>query len=63
MERPHLVMSSWIKGHEITYECWASGQIFVPPEGRSPKEAMAELRAALQGTCAVSEHSGKRAAR
>ena len=58
MERPHLVMSPWIKDHEITYECSACGQIFVPPEDRSPKEAIAELRAAFQEHVR-SEHSGE----
>ncbi len=56
MERPHLVMSPWIKGHEITYECSACGQIFVLPEDRSPKEAVTELRAAFQEHVR-SEHS------
>jgi hypothetical protein len=58
MERPYLVMSPWIKGHEITYECSGCGQIFVPPEDRSAKEAMTELMVAFQEHVR-SEHSGE----
>jgi uncharacterized OB-fold protein len=49
-------MSHWIKDHEITYECSACGRIFVPPEDRSPKEAMTELMGAFQEHVR-SEHS------
>lgn len=36
-------MGPWIKGEPFTYKCSLCGQPFMPPEDRSPKEAMAEL--------------------
>ena len=48
MERPRLVMSPWIKGRQMTYECSACGQVLVPPEDRAPMEAATELQAPFQ---------------
>lgn len=46
-ETPRLVMTEWIKGTPIVYQCSLCGQGFVPPEDRTPKEAMAEVWAAF----------------
>jgi hypothetical protein len=46
-EKPHLVVTSWIKGEPMSYECSRCGQIFLLPEDRSPKDAVAELLAAF----------------
>jgi uncharacterized OB-fold protein len=47
-ERPQLRMSRWTKGKPMTCECSACGQTFLPPEDRSPKQAMQELLAAFE---------------
>lgn len=50
-KRPRLVVTSW--NEPITYQCSRCGQIFLPPEDRSPKDAVVELLAAFQ------EHIGE----
>ena len=47
-EKPHLVVTSWVKGEPISYGCSRCGQIFLVPEDRSPKDAAAELLAAFR---------------
>jgi hypothetical protein len=42
-ERPQLVISPWVKGEPIAYRCSVCGRIFLLPEDRNAKEAMAEL--------------------
>lgn len=46
--RPQLLINPWIRGEQVTYGCSICGQVFLPPEDRNPKEAMAELWAAFQ---------------
>ena len=46
-ERPKLVPSPWIKGELYSYRCSICDHPFLPPEDRSPKEAMEELLAAF----------------
>ena len=52
-EKPHLVVTNWVKGGPVTYECSRCGQIFLPPEDRNPKDAAKELLAAFH------EHVGE----
>ena len=52
-EKPRLVVTNWVKGEPMTYECSRCGQIFLPPEDRSPKNAAEELLAAFH------EHVGE----
>jgi hypothetical protein len=47
-EKPRVVVTQWVKGQPITYQCSACGQIFILPDDRSPKEAAAELQAAFR---------------
>ena len=47
IEKPQLEISDFRKGEPFIYRCSVCGQIFLPPEDRSPKEAMAELLAAF----------------
>jgi hypothetical protein len=47
-EKPHLVVTSWVKGEPMSYECSRCGQAFVLPEDRSPRDAAAELVAAFR---------------
>ncbi len=42
-EKPKLVPGPWIKGVAFGYMCSICGQAFLPPEDRTPKEAMEEL--------------------
>jgi hypothetical protein len=46
-EKPHLVVTGWVKGEAISYECSRCGQIFLLPEDRGPKDAAEELLAAF----------------
>ena len=46
-DRPQLVLSPWIKGEPVHYKCSACNQMFILPEDRTPKEAMAEVWAAF----------------
>lgn len=43
VEEPKLELSPYVRGKPIDYRCSACGQVFVPPEDRNVKEAMAEL--------------------
>jgi hypothetical protein len=52
-ENPHLVVTSWIKGEPMSYECSKCGQIFLLPEDRNPRDAAAELLEAFH------EHVGE----
>jgi len=45
---PRLMVSPWIKGTPICYECSLCRQAFLTPEDRSPKEAMEELLEAFE---------------
>jgi len=47
-EKPTLLPSPWIKGAPFSYECSLCRQAFLPPEDRSPKEAMGEVLAAFE---------------
>ncbi len=51
--KPHLVVTSWIQGEPMSYQCSRCSQIFLLPEDRSPKDGAAELLAAFQ------EHVGE----
>lgn len=42
-EKPHLVVTGWIQGEPMSYECSECAQIFLLPEDRDPKDAAAEL--------------------
>lgn len=46
-EKPQLIMSRWVKGEPMTYECSLCGQTFLLPEDQPPKEGMAEVWAAF----------------
>jgi hypothetical protein len=46
-ERPRIVLSQWTKGDPINYKCSLCGRVFILPEDREPKEAMAEVLAAF----------------
>jgi hypothetical protein len=52
-EKPHLVVTSRIKGEPMSYECSRCGQAFLFPEDRCPKDGAAELLAAFH------EHLGE----
>jgi len=52
-EKPRLVVTQWVKGQAITYQCSACGQIFILPDDRTSMEAAAELQAAFH------EHIGE----
>jgi len=47
-ENPHLVVTSWVKGEPMSYECSRCGQVFLLPEDRNPRDAVAELVAAFR---------------
>jgi len=47
-ENPHLVVTSWVKGEPMSYECSRCGQVFLLPEDRNPRDAAAELVAAFR---------------
>lgn len=46
-EKPRLVVTEWVKGQPITYQCSGCGQIFILPDDQTPTEAAAELLAAF----------------
>ena len=46
-QRPKLVPSRETRDHPFCYRCSICNQGFLPPEDRSPKEAMAEVWAAF----------------
>lgn len=52
-EKPRLVVTAWVKGQPMTYQCSACGQILILPDDRTPMEAAAELQAAFR------EHIGE----
>jgi hypothetical protein len=45
-EKPRLVVTGLVE--PVAYECSRCGQVFLPPEDRSPKDAAVELLAAFQ---------------
>ena len=45
--KPQLVITDWIRGEPIAYQCSLCGKKFLLPEDRSPKEGVAELFAAF----------------
>lgn len=45
--KPRLVMTGWAKGEPMAYECSRCGQVFLLPEDRRPRDAVAELWAAF----------------
>jgi hypothetical protein len=47
IERPQLAIGPRTKGEPSIYRCSRPGQAFIPLDDPSPKEAMAELWAAL----------------
>ena len=47
-EKPELVVSPWIKGQPMHYTCSFCRRAFLPPEDRSPKEAMEEVLVAFE---------------
>jgi uncharacterized OB-fold protein len=46
-EKPKLIVTEWVKGEPMSYQCSKCGQIFLPPEDRDPKDAAEELLAAF----------------
>jgi hypothetical protein len=46
-EKPQLIITRWVKGKAMVYECSLCGQNFPLPEDRPPKEAVAEVWAAF----------------
>jgi hypothetical protein len=46
-DRPRIVLSPWTKDEPINYKCSLCGHIFILPEDREPKDAMAEVLAAF----------------
>ena len=48
-ERAQFVNGPRIEGEPLSYRCAACGETFPAPEGRSFKDAMAELLAAFEG--------------
>ncbi len=46
-EKPQLIMTRWVKGEAMAYECSLCGQTFLLPEDRPPKEGVAEVWAAF----------------
>ncbi len=57
-ERPELVTTNWPRGEAMGYKCSLCGQVFLPPEDRTPKEAAAEVMAAFKEH--VREQHGER---
>jgi len=45
-QKPRLVVTSW--SEPVAYQCSLCGQIFLPPEDRTPKDAAAELLSAFR---------------
>jgi hypothetical protein len=58
--KPELILSPWIKGETFHYECSRCKQAFLPPEDRSPKEAMEEVLEAFEEHIRE-DHSGEAA--
>ena len=55
-EKPRLVVTEWVKGEPVAYQCSLCGQLL--PEDRVPKEAAAELLAAFHQHVGE-EHGGE----
>ena len=47
-EKPPTVLTPWVKGEPLAYECSQCCRLFLLPEDQTPKEGVAELRAALK---------------
>jgi uncharacterized OB-fold protein len=45
-KKPRLAVTGW--SEPVAYRCSLCGQVFLPPEDRSPKDAALELLAAFQ---------------
>jgi len=45
-KKPQLVVTGWAE--PVTFQCSLCGQIFLPPEDRSPRDATVELLVAFQ---------------
>jgi hypothetical protein len=46
-EKPALAITHWAQGIPTAYACSECGQMFLPPEDRSPQEGTVELQAAF----------------
>jgi hypothetical protein len=46
-ETPHLVMTDWVRGTPVVYQCSLCRQKFMLPEDRTPRDAMVEVWAAF----------------
>lgn len=57
-EKPRLVVTTWVKGEPIAYQCSLCGQNFLLPDDQTPKEAAAELQAAFHQHVRE-EHAGE----
>lgn len=47
-EQPRLLVTEWVKGEPIAYQCSRCGQVFLLPDDQTPKEAAAELLGAFR---------------
>ena len=57
-EKPRLVVTAWVKGEPIAYQCSLCGQNFLLPDDRAAKQAAAELVAAFHQHVRE-EHAGE----
>jgi hypothetical protein len=47
-KKPQLIVSQWVRGQPLGYECSLCAQTFMLPEGLSPRESAARLIAEFQ---------------
>ena len=57
-QEPRIILTSWVKGEPLAYQCSRCGQTFLLPEDRAPKEGAEELLAAFREHVVEVHHDG-----